>query len=59
MAVTPIGIAINAIQRTIAPIGQIVFAAVALFALAVFLGYDPVGVVTNYAESWIRGFVGL
>jgi len=59
MAVTPVGIAIEAIQRTIGPIGQIVFGAIALFAVAVFLGYDPVGIVTNWAESWIRGLVGI
>jgi|GEM_PF-6433319 len=59
MAVTPIGIALKAIQRTIGPIGQLVFGAVALFAVAVFLGYDPVGIVTNAAESWIRGFIGV
>ena len=59
MAVTPVGIAIKAIQRTIGPIGQLAFAAVAVFAVAVFLGYDPVGMVTNAAESWIRGFVGV
>ena len=59
MSVTPIGIVIDAIQRTIGPIGQIVFGAVALFALAVFLGYDPIGIVTGWVESWVRGLVGL
>jgi len=59
MAVTPIGVALEAIQRTIGPIGQIAFGAVALFAVAVFLGYDPVAIATNAAESWIRGLVGL
>ena len=59
MAVTPIGIAIKAIQRTIGPIGQLAFAAIAVFAVAVFLGYDPVAIVTNAAESWVRGRVGV
>lgn len=59
MALTPIGIAIDVITRTVGPIGQVVFGAIALFALAVFLGYDPIGMITGFAESWIRGVVGI
>ncbi|OYR54235.1 hypothetical protein [Halorubrum halodurans] len=59
MAVTPIGIAINAITRTIGPLGQIAFVAIAAFALAAFLGYDPIAIAESWIQTQIRGIVGV
>lgn len=56
MATTPIGIAFSAITgfvRSLAPLGQLFFWGVVAFAGAVALGYDPVGIV----ESWVQSFL--
>jgi hypothetical protein len=59
MAVTPIGIAKDVITQTLGPIGQIVFVAIAAFALAAFLGYDPIAIAESWIQTQLRGIVGV
>lgn len=61
MAVTPIGIAINAITsfvKSLAPLGQLFFLGVVVFAGAAALGYDPIGIMESWIRSYLRGLVG-
>ena len=59
MALTPIGIAKDAITSTIGPIGQIVFVGIAAVALAAVLGYDPIAIAESWIQTQIRGIVGV
>ncbi|MDZ5810061.1 hypothetical protein U4E84_01660 [Halorubrum sp. AD140] len=62
MATTPIGVAFSAITRTVAslaPLGQLLFWGVVVFAGAAALGYDPIGIVESWVRSYVRGVVGV